>query len=53
MINWLFLHELDLTDGMGESIYSPETGTSALKRADGTKKPVYLIWEDLYRGELK
>jgi hypothetical protein len=53
MINWLFLHEMDVTAGMGRSIFSPETGTIALKKADGTKKPVYGIWEDLYQGDIK
>lgn len=51
MINWLFLHEMDVSGGIGKGVFSPETGTIALKKADGTKKAVYNIWEDLYQGE--
>jgi len=51
MVNWLFLHEMDVTDGIGGSIFSPETGTIALKRSDGAKKEVYGTWERLYRDE--
>ena len=53
LINWLFLHEMDVSQGIGKHVFSPETGTIALKKADGTKKPVYGVWEDLYRGEQK
>ena len=53
LINWLFLHEMDVSQGIGKHVFSPETGTIALKKADGTKKPVYWVWEDLYRGEQK
>jgi len=51
LVNWLFLHEMDVTDGIGGSVFSPETGTIALKRSDGAKKEVYGTWERLYRDE--
>lgn len=38
MINWLFLHEMDLSQGIGKDVFSPDTGTIGLKKADGTKK---------------
>lgn len=50
MVNWLFLHEMDVTQGIGKSVFSPETGTISLKKADGTKKEVYEQWEELYLG---
>ena len=50
MVNWLFLHEMDVTGGIGKSVFAPETGTISLKKKDGTKKTVYQIWEDLYLG---
>ena len=53
MINWLFLHEMDLSQGIGKDVFSLETGTIGLKKADGTKKPIYEIWEKLFWGELK
>jgi hypothetical protein len=46
MINWLFLHEIEL-EGIGQSVFSPESGTIALKKADGTPKEVYDIWLEL------
>jgi len=53
MINWLFLHEMDVTQGIGKNVFSAETGTIALRNADGSKKEVYDVWERLYRGELE
>jgi hypothetical protein len=50
MVNWLFLHEMDVTEGIGRSIFSPETGSIGLKSADGRKKLVYKVWVDLYLG---
>ncbi|MBC7090871.1 MAG: glycosyl hydrolase 53 family protein [Nitrososphaeria archaeon] len=46
MVNWLFLHEIQLK-GYIEKISSPETGTIALKRTDGTEKDIYSLWLDL------
>ncbi len=46
MVNWLFLHEVELTGIVG-SITEPETGTISLKRADGSKKEIYDVWLDL------
>jgi len=46
MINWLFLHETEFS-GIGASVFSPETSTIALKKADGTKKEIYNVWLDL------
>jgi hypothetical protein len=51
MINWLFLHEIEL-EGIGQSVFSPESGTIALKKADGTPKEVYDIWLELKQREL-
>jgi hypothetical protein len=48
LVNWLFLHEMDVTQGIGEHVFSPETGTIALKKTDGTSKEIYKIWEELY-----
>lgn len=48
LVSWLFLHEMDVTQGVGQHVFSPETGTIALKKADGTLKDVYQIWEDLF-----
>lgn len=53
MVNWLFLHETDVSGGIGGSVFAPETGTIALKKADGTKKEVYDVWMDLHGVELK
>lgn len=53
MVNWLFLHEMDVSGGIGQNVFSPETGTISLKKADGTKKLVFSMWERLYLGELK
>ncbi|UCD07363.1 MAG: glycosyl hydrolase 53 family protein [Candidatus Aenigmatarchaeota archaeon] len=46
MVNWLFLHEAELTGIVG-SITEPETGTISLKRANGRWKEVYYVWLDL------
>lgn len=46
MVNWLFLHETELSGDIA-SISEPETGTISLKRADGTKKEIYYVWLDL------
>ncbi|MEM2934695.1 MAG: glycosyl hydrolase 53 family protein [Methanocellales archaeon] len=43
MINWLFLHEIQLTGTIGK-ISDPKTGTIALKRSDGTEKDSYNLW---------
>jgi hypothetical protein len=48
LVNWLFLHEMDVTLGAGQHVFSPDTGTIALKNADGTPKEVYRIWEELF-----
>jgi hypothetical protein len=52
MINWLFLHETEFS-GIGESVFSPESETIALKKADGTKKEIYNVWLDLKETEIK
>ena len=52
MINWLFLHEIEFS-GIGENVFSPESTTIALKKADGTKKEIYDVWLDLKDVELK
>ncbi len=46
MVNWLFLHEVELT-GIAASVSAPETGKISLKRKDGTKKEIYNLWLDL------
>jgi hypothetical protein len=46
MVNWLFLHEMEVT-GVAGSVSDPETGKISLKRKDGTKKEVYDVWLDL------
>lgn len=43
MVNWLFLHDAELS-GFAGAITAEETGTIALKRMDGTEKPVYDVW---------
>ncbi|WP_445475534.1 glycosyl hydrolase 53 family protein [Methanococcoides methylutens] len=53
MVNWLFLHETDVSGGIGGSVFAPETGTIALKKADGTKKEIYDVWFDLEQVELR
>jgi len=46
MVNWLFLHETELSGDIA-LISEPETGTVSLKRADGTEKEIYYVWLDL------
>ncbi|UCD03352.1 MAG: glycosyl hydrolase 53 family protein [Candidatus Aenigmatarchaeota archaeon] len=46
MVNWLFLHDAELTGIVG-SVTDPKTGTIALKNSDGTKKEIYYLWLDL------
>jgi len=46
MVNWLFLHEPQLT-GIAASISQPGTSTVSLKNADGTRKKIYALWLDL------
>ena len=52
MVNWLFLHEIELK-GIGKSVFSPESTTIALKKADGSKKEIYDVWLDLKEIEIK
>ena len=52
MVNWLFLHEIEL-EGIGKSVFSPESTTIALKKADGTRKEIYNVWLDLKALEKK
>ena len=52
MVNWLFLHEIEL-EGIGRSVFSPESTTIALKKADGTRKEIYDVWLDLKEIEIK
>jgi hypothetical protein len=52
MVNWLFLHEMKIT-GIGESVFSPESATIALKNADGTKKKIYDVWLELKEVPIK
>jgi hypothetical protein len=52
MINWLFLHEIEFT-GIGEIVFSSESATIALKKADGVKKEIYDVWLDLKEVEVK
>jgi hypothetical protein len=53
LVNWLFLHEMDVTQGFGQGVFSPETGTIALKQTDGTPKEVYRIWVETFNQESK
>jgi len=53
MVNWLFFHEMDVTQGMDKYIFLPETGTIALKKVDGTEKEVYVVWKNLYMLQKK
>jgi hypothetical protein len=46
MVNWLFLHEPELT-GIVASVTSPETSTISLKNRDGSRKDIYGLWLDL------
>ncbi|NIO22621.1 MAG: hypothetical protein GTN38_01155 [Candidatus Aenigmarchaeota archaeon] len=46
MVNWLFLHEMEIT-GIAGSVSDPETGKISLKRKDGTRKEIYDLWLDL------
>ncbi|NIO19890.1 MAG: hypothetical protein GTN76_03910 [Candidatus Aenigmarchaeota archaeon] len=46
MVNWLFLHEMELT-GIVASVSDPETGKISLKKKDGTKREIYNLWLDL------
>jgi hypothetical protein len=46
MVNWLFLHEIEVTGFIGK-ITSVEVGTIALKKSDGTEKEIYSLWLDL------
>jgi len=43
MVNWLFLHYMQLTD----HAFTSETGTVSLKNANGSKKEVYDVWRDV------
>jgi len=43
MVNWLFLHYMQLND----PAFTSETGTVSLKNADGSKKAVYDVWKDV------
>jgi len=52
MVNWLFLHEIEL-EGIGKSVFSPESTTIALKQADGTRKEIYDVWLDLKAVEMR
>ena len=52
MVNWLFLHEIEL-EGIGKSVFSPESTTIALKKVDGTKKEIYDVWLDLKAVEMR
>ncbi len=47
MVNWLFLHEVEV-GGIAGAVSSPEVGTIALKRADGSRKEVYAEWVALH-----
>jgi len=46
MVNWLFLHEMELT-GILQNITYNGTGDMSLKYANGTEKEVYKVWLDL------
>jgi hypothetical protein len=48
MINWLFLHEVELS-GIVAKVTQPETSTISLKNADGSKKEIYDLWLDLHQ----
>jgi hypothetical protein len=52
MANWLFLHEMQVTGSM-EGIARDETGTIALKYANGTKKEAYHAWDKIGNLEYK
>jgi len=46
MVNWLFLHEIEIKDAVG-SVVDPGTASISLKSSDGSKKEVYYLWQDL------
>jgi len=46
MVNWLFLHEPKL-NGTVAMITDPQVTSIALKNANGSKKVVYYLWQDL------
>jgi len=50
MINWLFLHEAELT-GIVQSVTDPEISTISLKYSNGTKKEIYDFWKNLHEVE--
>lgn len=50
MINWLFLHEPELT-GVIASVTEPETSTISLKNRDGSKKEIYDSWLEVKKKE--
>ena len=52
MVNWLFLHEIEL-EGIGKNVFSPESTTIALKSANGTRKEIYDVWLDLKAVEIR
>ena len=47
MVNWLFLHEVEV-GGIAGAVSTPGTSTIALKNADGSRKEVYAEWVALY-----
>ena len=52
IVNSLFLHEVEL-EGIDKSVFSPESTTIALKKADGTRKEIYDVWLDLKAMEIR
>lgn len=46
IVNWLFLHEPPL-NGTAAVISDPAVASIALKNADGSKKEVYFLWQEL------
>jgi hypothetical protein len=52
MVNWLFLHPTEL-EGIGKSVFSPESANIALKNADGTTREIYDVWLDLKEIEIR
>ncbi len=52
MVNWLFLHEIQIQGTVG-MFTNPRTGTIALKKSDGTEKDIYWLWIDLKNIPLK
>ncbi len=52
MVNWLFLHEIQIQGTVG-MFTNPRTGTISLKKSDGIEKDIYRLWLDLKKLPLE